>query len=1299
MSSTDPSANPAHSVATEFVTDAFETEVTEDAIRDLATAVEAHVQTLRENIDSDDRLEALLRSHPGGATLVSNDSTENEDPEPLTQRALIKPLLEELGYPELAVEAGDLSEEYGQQADYSVSLRDYDEIDSERLLIEAEPLNKPLDQEAHGIGQVKDWLEKRHFAADFGIATDGVRWVLIKYDADTYSYDTLAEVNLQPLYLAAFENLTGQKVPLDEWLDDATKTIATEFLRSFGWRNFRTIAGEAREVIRERKEAITDEFYDDYVRLVFGEYDDGEETARSLVGDGVIAPESATGDDIRLFSVGLMNRLIFIKFLEDKGLVGETLLQDLVDEYESAGVPQRFYKAYLEPLFFGVLDELPDDRPDHVQQMDIYDDIPYLNGGLFRPSIEGSNGFSDRDFDVRDSVLIAIIDLLERYSFSADGGPTDLDPSVLGNVFEKTINHITTDSADTQKELGAYYTPDEITRFCAEETVQPALKERFADRMVADWGWTEEMAAGYDDVYSLIEALPATNTDVIDDLLDIVDHFRALDPACGSGHFLTSVQSEIVGIRKALYEKHDDDPANWELHKQTVVQNIYGVDIVDPAVEIAKLRLWLSIIAEVDPATVDEYDDDELALPNVVFNVRQGNSLIGYTELMETTGDGAQAQLDAWGPDSVRSKYGNIIAKVERHKQATDTKEAQQYLEEAEDLLSEYREDLDEKVLGDFREAGVEEITLEQVQAFDPFHWVLEFASVYADGGFDVIVGNPPWDQLRPSRDDYFSRYDERFRSRMPADKDATEAELLNNDSIAEGWEEYQTNIDRQMRYFTDGSAYELQTPTVAGRKDPNENNLAALFLERVFSLARDDAYISQILPGVIFSGSFAKDLRTQMLDEANIKALVEFQNRGIFDALHRQFRFGVVVFDNSGYTESLQGIFTQYDLDVLQSLEKVAVNIPRDVLTEYSREGGIFPFVSSQKEVEVLEDILSHPSLGDKIEDTWNVVPHRELDRARAADRFVEDADSGDYPVYGGKNIHQFVYDNSIFEWVDAPALWSVSEDDPENSAKFRIRERSYNSGDLKKAIYNSFGGENTSKSQKQFVNDLLDEHRGKPLSMDDVLPDFTEYRIVYRDITNATNERTMVATVLPKDIACVHTLQTFSPYVIQPEEDNLSDYPLHSAYNRAYSNQELFVIVGLFNSIPFDFLMRTKIERHLVRFKLQESQMPRLTEGDDWFEYIWRRAYQLNTYGSPFDEMRERLDEVEPVTNLEERKRLRTEIDAAAFHAYGLGRDETKFVLDDFHRVQNPRIMTDEYFEMVLEKYDELADEGPME
>jgi hypothetical protein len=281
--------------------------------------------------------------------------------------------------------------------------------------------------------------------------------------------------------------------------------------------------------------------------------------------------------------------------------------------------------------------------------------------------------------------------------------------------------------------------------------------------------------------------------------------------------------------------------------------------------------------------------------------------------------------------------------------------------------------------------------------------------------------------------------------------------------------------------------------------------------------------------------------------------------------------------------------------------------------------------------------------------------------------------------------------------DWVAEPSLWSVPESDPENSAKYRIRERSFNSGDLKKAIYTEFDGQSTSKSQKQFVNDLLNKHRGEALSMDDVLPDFTEYRIVYRDITNATNERTMISTVLPKDIVCVHTLQTFSPYTIEPTKEALSKSPLHDVYNRAYTDKELFLIVGLFNSIPFDFLMRTKIERHLVRFKLEESQMPRLTRGDDWFEYIWTRAAKLNAYGEDFTEMRERLEGIEPVTSMDERKQLQAEIDAAAFHAYGLDREETAFVLEDFHRVENPRLMTEDYFELVLEKYDQLVESGP--
>lgn len=1286
--------------ATEFVIEEFETAVPEGAVENLTHTIEEIVSDLRTEIVSDDRLETLLRGQPGRDVLHGNDITEQGDPEPFTQRRVIEPLFDVLGYPDFTTEASGLTDEQRQKADYLFSLREFDAIESKRLPVEAEPLNKNLHQQKHGIGQVKDWLDTYSFGAEFGIATDGMRWVLIKYDRERYQYDTLAEVNLQPVFIAAFENLTGRQVSLSEWRDDSTDDLLTGFVRSFGFENFIAIASDARSIIDETKSAITDEFYDEYVRRVFGVIEEGEDerTAFSLVGDGVIAPEAATGDDVRLFAVELMNRLIFIKFLEDKGLVSETLLNDLAETHDPATHPQSLYETYFEPLFFGVLDERPSDRPQRLQNIEFYSDVPYLNGGLFRPTANDERGFSDEAFDVRDAVLESIIQFLESYSFSADGGPDELDPSVLGNVFEKTINYLTGDNGDQKKSLGAYYTPDEITRFCAEETVRPWLLERFKTTMVENLGRERVDMERYDDVFNLIERAVPQDANVVEPLLDDIDQFRALDPACGSGHFLTSILGEIVAVRKALYENHPEDPQTWELRKQTVVENIYGVDIVAPAVEIAKLRLWLSIIAEVNPEAVEEYDEDELALPNVVFNIRQGNSLIGYTELIETgeSEDGhAQAALDAWGPESVRAKYGTIIEEIEQHKQASDSTEALEHLQAAEALLSEYREELDPKVLADFRQAGIEDISLAQVREYEPFHWVLEFAGVYADGGFDVITGNPPWDVLTADRTEFFTRYDPEFRTYSAAEKDAVEAELLETPEITASYEQYQEGMALQAEYFNGSPAYRLQNPSVGGRSIISENDLSALFLERVFALVGDECWTSLILPGVIFNGAASKDLRIKLLDDFHIRRLVEFENKGIFPDIDNRYQFGIVVFDNTGTTEALEGIFQQRDVEVLESIEKQTVQIPRRVLESYSPEARIFPYITSRTEVDALNNILSHPPVSQEIDGDWWAKPlTKELHEPSDKKRFVESASQGDYPVYGGGNIHQYCYDNALDSEIDVPRYWSVEVDDPATSAKSRIREKRFNAGDLKRALYTAFGGPETSKSQKQFVNELLSEHRENPLDEDDVLLDCSEYRIAYRDVARASDERTMIATVLPPDVVCLHTLQTLRPYTLAPNEEHLDEYPLHSVYERIFTDRELFVAVGLLNSIPFDFLMRTKVDSHIVMYKFEESQVPRLTEGDDWFEYIWTRAARLNCYGEAFAEMRDRLGGIDPATTPEERKHLRAEIDAAAFHAYGLDREETQFVLDDFHRVRSPRLMTEDYFTRVLDEYDALAE-----
>jgi len=1270
---------------TEFDFSEFETEVSEADEDRIITAISESIDRLRDQID-DDTLEEVFRAEPGRYTMRSGFTRDQLDPEPLTKNRVIEPLLNVLGYDDYGYEAGGFSEERGEQADYAVSLRNIESVDSSRLLIEAEPINKVLEDRGHGLDQVKSWLSQREFESDFGFATDGLRWIFVRYDPDSYSHNVIESVDLQPVFLSLFENATTEQQSPTSVLSDDQRELVSRLLRTFEHGNFVSIIDEAREVIKRKQEEITDEFYDDYIQVVFGVEDDADDRrARSLIGEGIVPPDEADGDDVRLFAVDLMNRLIFIKFLEDKRIVRPDLLDVLTDTYEDGIYPQSLYKTFLDPLFYDVFNEKPNDRDPQVADLDVYSEIPYLNGGLFRPELNGNSTLDERDFDVRDSVLESIIDLLERYQFSTDGGPTDIDPSVLGNVFEKTINYLTTDPGDQNADLGAYYTPKEITRFSAEETVRPALTDRFKQVLRTERDWPEPEIEQYDSLYELIDGLPGSG-DLITTLLSELDDFYVVDVGMGSGHFLTSVVEEIVNVRQALYARQDNHPSRHRIKKTTVQNNIYGVDIMGPAVEIGKLRLWLSIISELREEDLEDLDVEEIALPNITFNVRQGNSLIGYVGFPEETEDGL-ATFERWSEDSVRSRYEDVIEQIELHEEYSAFPErAEEHRQRANELLAEYREELNEDILEDFRDA-VDGVTEDDLDEYTPFHFVLEFAEVYAEGGFDVIVGNPPWDRLRPTRDDFFVRYDEEFPPLSPEEKDRRQEELLENDEIAEEWEEYQHEIEIVSAYFHE--EYEMQTPTIAGTTQGTENDLSALFLERVFQLSKDGGYVAQILPGAIFNGASTKDLRTHLLDETSIQKLITFENRGTFPEIASMYNFGVLVFKNSSRTENLHGVFKQVGMDALQDFDEIALSIPRQVLREYSPEARIFPHLHSQQAVDVLNTIVEHPPISDNSEDGWYAKPYAELHRTSDTDRFIENPSDGDYPVFGGSNIYQFSHDPSFVD-IDSPEFWSVEEDvDPDVSAKHRVREKNHRK--LKRALYHAFDG---SGSQVSFVNNLLDDHRGEELTVDDVLLDCTEYRIVFRDIARAKNERTIIASVIPDGIVCTNTLHTLRPYEINPDEEDLIHSPLHSVYERIFTDKSLFVALGLLNSIPFDYLMRTKVDSHIVKYKFEESQIPRLTEGDEWFEFIWRRAARLNCYGERFEDMRNRLGGVKPVTDPDEREKVQAELDAASFHAYGLNQEQTEFILSDFYQVGNPRRMTDEYFDLVLEKYDELSE-----
>ena len=274
----------AEGTQAEFDISAFDTDVTEAAEDRIIETIVDSIGRLREQIE-DDILDEMFCSDPGRYTMRNEFTRDQLDPEPLTKHRIIEPLLDALGYEDYGYEAGGFGGTRGEQADYAVPLRDVDSVDSSRLLIEAEPVNKPLQNRGHGLDQVKSWLSQREFESDFGFATDGLRWIFVRYDPDSYTHNIIDEVDLRPVFLTLFENATTDQRPPADVLPEGERALVTALLRTFEYGNFVSIIDDAQEVLKRKQKEITDEFYDDYIRVVFGVQGDSDDRrVRSLIG-------------------------------------------------------------------------------------------------------------------------------------------------------------------------------------------------------------------------------------------------------------------------------------------------------------------------------------------------------------------------------------------------------------------------------------------------------------------------------------------------------------------------------------------------------------------------------------------------------------------------------------------------------------------------------------------------------------------------------------------------------------------------------------------------------------------------------------------------------------------------------------------------------------------------------------------------------------------------------------------------------------------------------------------------------
>lgn len=314
---------------------------------------------------------------------------------------------------------------------------------------------------------------------------------------------------------------------------------------------------------------------------------------------------------LRAFTQRLLSRLMFLYFLQRKGwLAGDRRF--LTHWYRRVTLDEGNYWAdFLRPLCFDTLNRR------RVGDASAWGDIPYLNGGLFEPVDPDADPrvFLPNDlFDPHDPD--GLLGFLNSYNFTvAEDTPLEqevaLDPEMLGKVFENLLEE------EERGKSGTFYTPRAIVHYLARASLRHYLADATGlpvDRIDALF------AEGDEDGAQAAAPLTPDAAALIDAALDAV---RVLDPAVGSGAFLVGMLHELVRVRRACWAARGDagEPpiARWK--RDFIANSLYGVDIKPEAVEIARLRLWLSLV-------VDQRREEVEPLPNLDYRLREGDSLL-----------------------------------------------------------------------------------------------------------------------------------------------------------------------------------------------------------------------------------------------------------------------------------------------------------------------------------------------------------------------------------------------------------------------------------------------------------------------------------------------------------------------------------------------------------------------------------------------------------------------------------------------------------------------------------------------
>ena len=523
-------------------------------------------------------------------------------------------------------------------------------------------------------------------------------------------------------------------------------------------------------------------------------------------------------------------------------------------------------------------------------------------------------------------------------------------------------------------------------------------------------------------------------------------------------------------------------------------------------------------------------------------------------------------------------------------------------------------------------------------KSVDPqaFEWKEKFPEILSDGGFDIVIGNPPYQIIKTDLDEFFSPLKEMkllllsdpitkntlFSKLKKNKKDFFVNKCLEDKKIESMYKNYCDYYDNLKNYFVNTNIFKHQVSIVNGKKVKGiDINTYKLFLEKSYFILKNNGLFGMVLHNGIASDLGAKNLRELLLNSCQIIEFCGFINtKPIFKDVDSRFKFCTLLFQKSPNDKNFLAKFRQTDDTHLQSFRSDAIIYDKNLLKSMSPDSLSFTEFNSNSQL-IFAKIFKFSLLGKNTEFQGG----RELDMTDDK-HFLHTSNVG-LKLFKGEMIWQFS------DSFGPPVYWVEKKEIMEEL--------------MRRELYRH---RKTIKNKQNFVPRIHAD----------------DYRLVWRKLTNSTNKRTFISTILPPTSILGNSLNYLWPHQFDEQ---------HNDYVKSFSYKETLFLCGLFNSFVIDFVMRRRVNTNLTVYLVKELPVPSFDENNILHKKIVKNSAMLICTTDEYAELRNNVGISEFVTDPTKRIVLQAQINAYTAKIYELNQADLEYILAIF-TIEDPKL-----------------------